>query len=109
MSFSQFLASMQKEERLRIALPIKVSLDLVGKITQWTCTYEISRHGVRLQGAKGITTVGQKIWVQRKSRRAEYRVIWIGQPGTNQAEQVGAECCEEDKCIWDDEVQIKLK
>src|SRR5579862_9277819 len=99
MSFADVLASICKQDRVVTALPIKVFLDPVGKTTQWACTHEISRRGVRLQGVQGISAVGQEIWVQRRNRRAKFRVVWIGKPGSDQAGQVGAECSEEEKCI----------
>lgn len=109
MSLNQILADIRREERLYIALPVKVFLDSSASTPQWSCTHEISRRGVRLQGVRGVLSVGQEIWVQRQSRRAKYRIAFIGEAGTAHAGQFGAECLDQEKCIWEDELQAKLK
>ncbi len=66
-------------------------------------TIDISEKGARLDGAGTITRPGETIEVKRLWRKARYRVVWVGPPGTPQASQVGI-CCLEGKNIWGVEV-----
>src|SRR5690349_3997849 len=79
----------RQEQRLHIAVPVKVFPDIRSAEWQTCCTYEISMIGARLASMAAINKVGQVIWIQRLNRRAKYKVIWIGQSGTSQAGQVG--------------------
>ena len=106
MSFSDVLNALRKEARLLVALPIKVFVLEDSDFAQWTCTYEVSRRGAQMQAVAGVV-VGQEIWMQRRNRKAKYRVLWVGEPETLQAGRMGAECLE-DRVIWDDEVQGRL-
>ena len=98
----------RQEQRLHIAVPVKVFPDI--RTTDWhsCCTYEISLVGARLNAMPGITKVGQVIWVQRQNRRAKYKVIWIGQAGTSQAGQLGVESMEPGNVIWESEIKARI-
>jgi len=98
----------RQEQRLHIAVPVKVFPDI--RTTDWhsCCTYEISLVGARLNAMPGITKVGQVIWVQRQNRRAKYKVIWIGQAGTSQAGQLGVESMEPGNVIWESEIMARI-
>lgn len=106
-NFSQLIEQMRKEARIFVALPVKVYVSQSSNEFQPACTYEISYKGARLVQIKGIV-VDQEVWVQRQTRKAKYRVVWIGQEGTEQKGQIGLECLEADKLIWDEEVAQKL-
>src|SRR5215467_12483617 len=103
-------AAMEKrhEKRLHIAVPVKVFPDVASSESQNCCTYEISTHGARLVAPPGIKTVGQTIWLQRQNRRARYKVMWIGEPGTSLAGQVGVECLEPANVIWEPEIKSRV-
>jgi hypothetical protein len=98
----------RQEQRLHIAVPVKVFPDI--KTTDWhsCCTYEISLVGARLNALPGISRIGQVIWVQRHNRRAKYKVIWIGEAGTSQAGQVGVEAMEPGNVIWENEIKARI-
>ena len=64
-------------------------------------TLDVSRKGARLAGVTGLTDPGQLIAVRRKTSEARFRVVWIGQPRTPQEGQIGVECVDPDKIIWD--------
>ena len=96
------------EEKLSVALPVKVFVDAGGLSPEWSCTYEIAARGARLLRTPKVTKVGQEIWLQRNNRRAKFRVTWIGEPDSPNAQQFGAESTE-DRMIWDDELQGKLR
>src|SRR5438309_5251331 len=96
------------EKRLHLAVPVKVFPDTASIESQNCCTYEISTHGARLVTPPGIKTVGQTIWLQRQSRRARYKVVWIGERGTALESQVGVETLEPANVIWEPEIRSRI-
>ena len=101
-------ADKRTEKRLNLAVPVKVFPDVASIESQNCCTYEISTHGARLVAPPGIKTVGQTIWLQRHNRRARYKVIWIGQKGSDLAGQVGVETLEPSNVIWEPEIKGRI-
>jgi hypothetical protein len=61
---------------------------------------DISRHGARLEGIGYLTWPGETIQLKRYLRAARFRVLWIGEIGTPQADQVGIFTLESSKNIW---------
>ena len=108
-SESPVLDSRRDEQRLHIAVPVKVFPDLKNFESHTCCTYEISPHGARIAAVPGIKQVGQLISIQRHNRRARYKVAWIGNPDTTQAGQVGVELQEPANVIWETEIKARLK
>jgi len=108
-SESPVLDSRRDEQRLHIAVPVKVFPDLKSFESHTCCTYEISPHGARIAAVPGIKQVGQLIFIQRHNRRARYKVAWIGNPDTTQAGQVGVELQEPANVIWEIEIKARLK
>lgn len=98
----------RREKRIHIAVPVKVFADAASPDFQTCCTYEISTIGVRLVAPTGIKEAGQVIALQRGTRRARYKVIWIGKPGTAEAGQVGVETLEPNNPIWESEIKTRL-
>jgi len=98
----------RREKRLHLAVPVKVFPDVASMETQACCTYEISTTGARLVAPPGITRVGQIIWLQRQNRRAKYKVIWIGEPDSSLAGQVGVETLEPANVIWEAEIKARI-
>jgi hypothetical protein len=77
-------------------------------------TIDLSREGARLDGVGFLTTPGQIIEVRRLWRKARFRVVWIGQIGTAESNQVGVFRLQPDKDIWHvplpkDEVELPPK
>ncbi len=64
--------------------------------------------GARLVAVTGVEKVGQILWLQRHNKRAKYRVIWIGEPKTNQAGQVGVEVVDSAAPIWENELRLRI-
>jgi hypothetical protein len=94
---------MKLEKRVQIVLPVKVSPWTEGQrpVFQMACTFDISQKGARLGGVKGVKETGQVLALERTGHRAFYRVMWIGKTGTPQADQIGVQCIEPDKWIWE--------
>jgi hypothetical protein len=92
------------QKRPRIAKTIEVLVKGVDRkgdpFTQNAFTIDISERGARLDGVGAITGPGETIEIKRGWKKARYRVMWIGPPGTPQANQVGICCMEDSKNIW---------
>lgn len=99
----------RREKRLNVAVPIKVFLDPQSTECQACCTFEISMVGARLMTFQGVKQEGQFVWLQRHSRRAKYKVVWIGAPGSVQAGQVGVEVMEPANIIWENELRLRIQ
>src|SRR5262245_61931662 len=98
------------EKRVQIMLPVRVAVWVEGQrpAFQMACTCDISSKGARLAGVRGVKAVGEILAVERGKGRAFYRVVWVGKPGSPQHDQMGTECIEQGKVIWDvnlDELQ----
>jgi hypothetical protein len=63
-------------------------------------TVDLSEDGARLDGIGFLTTPGQTIEVRRLWRKARFRVVWIGQVGTSESNQVGVVGLQAEKNIW---------
>lgn len=103
------LDARRDEQRLHIAIPVKVFPDLKSFESHTCCTYEISSTGARIAALPGVTQVGQVIFIQRQNRRARYKVAWIGKPNTSHAGQIGVESMEPSNVIWETEIKARLK
>jgi hypothetical protein len=97
------------EKRVHIAVAVKVFSDATATDSQTCCTYEISTFGARLVAPNVVREVGQIIALQRQNRRAPYKVIWIGKPGTSLEGQVGVEALDRNSFIWEHEIKARLK
>lgn len=94
---------MKLEKRVQIVLPVRVAPWTEGQrpVFQMACTFDLSHKGARLGGVKGVKEAGQILVLERAGSRAFYRVMWIGKPGTPQGDQMGVQCVEPGKWIWD--------
>jgi hypothetical protein len=91
-----------RELRIHTALPVRVTWADDGRTTSLSaCTIDVSQKGARLIGLAGVKAPGQLIAIRRKASEAQFRVIWIGKPQTPHEGQVGVECVDRDKIIWD--------
>jgi hypothetical protein len=105
MSLSPVL-SPRKSARVAVVLPIKISLASEPAQARAACTFEISANGAKLMKVDGISE-GDVLWIARNSRRAKFKVMWIGQSGSDVG-KIGVESLEPDKFIWDDDLRAKL-
>ena len=101
-------AEPRRERRLSVAVRVKVFPDTNSPESQTCITYEISTIGARLVAPAGVKAVGQIIGLQRHTRRARYKVVWIGKPETQHAGQVGVEIVDPNVVIWENELKTRL-
>jgi hypothetical protein len=67
-------------------------------------TLDANPSGARLGGFHGQVILGQTVAVQYQHRRSSFRVVWIGRPGTAQGTQLGLQCLEPGKNVWNMEL-----
>ena len=77
--------------------------------TQSAYTIDISEKGARLEGVGNITKAGETLELKRGWSKARYRVVWIGPPGTPQANQIGICCMEDNKNLWSSDLAAPAK
>lgn len=95
-------------KRIHVALPIRVTYwDQDKRPAQVVaCACDISHRGARVTGLSAVREVGEIVVVERGlSGKAFCRVVWIGEPKSRLAGQVGIECLESDRTMWDLELR----
>jgi hypothetical protein len=99
---SNFWRGSRKESRVPKTLRVVVKgTDPHGhRFKQSSCTIDLSHGGARLDGIGFLTSPGQIIEVRRLWRKKKFRVVWIGEAGTSQANQVGVSGLQGDDDIW---------
>jgi len=95
------------DRRVHVALPIRVTYwDKKKKpCLELACTYDISARGARITGLRCVKETGEIIAVERGRNKAFCRVVWIGEPGSELHGQVGLQCVESDRTMWDAELR----
>lgn len=98
----------RQENRVHLAVPVKVFPDIKSVESHSCCTYELSMTGARVAATPGIREEGQVIFLQRHNRRARYKVVWIGKSDTAQAGQMGVISLEPANVIWENEIKTRI-
>ncbi|HEX6905348.1 MAG TPA: PilZ domain-containing protein [Terriglobales bacterium] len=94
------------EQRLEIeGLPVKVwGMSADGRpFVANLLAHEVSYRGARLDGITCKLAIGETIAVQYGSQKGRFRVVWIADPESEKAGQVGIRSLE-DVCIWEAEL-----
>ena len=105
-SFRQPIADFWKKSRKKPRVPKTLRVIVKGTdakghpFSQSAYTVDLSQEGARLDGVGFLTTPGQTIEVRRLWRKARFRVVWIGQVGTSESNQVGVFGLQAEKDIW---------
>lgn len=97
------------EKRRFLALPVRVSgIDAQGNsFRHVVCTLDFSATGVRISSLETLTIrTGQELVLEHQKDRARFEVVWIGEPGTSRAGQIGLRNLEPDKRIAPVEDQV---
>ena len=88
---------------LRVSLQLEVrawGMDSLGRpFSQTAKTLEISTCGARLEGIRGVKT-DDVIGLQYRDQKSRFRVVWVGEAGTDRDGQIGVESIVPEKCIW---------
>jgi hypothetical protein len=91
------------EPRLPKDAPIRVfGMDSQGRPVNLPAqTVDVSQHGARVAGVRSWTHPGEIIGVRYGTEKARYRIVWVGSEGTQFTGQIGLQCVETGKYIWD--------
>jgi hypothetical protein len=94
-------------KRIHVALPIRVTYwDNARKpCLEMACTYDISERGARVTGLRNVKTTGEIIAIERGRNKSFCRVVWIGEPNSELDGQIGIQCVESDRTMWEAELR----
>ncbi len=105
LAFKQPLSDFWKRTRKEPRVPKTLRVVVRGTdprgypFAQSAYTVDLSEGGARLDGVGFLTTPGQTIEVRRFWRKARFRVVWVGQVGSSESNQVGV-VRQSEKNIW---------
>jgi hypothetical protein len=106
LAFKKPISDFWKKSRKKARIPKTFRVIVKGTdpnghpFVQSAYTVDLSQEGARLDGIGFLTSPGQTIEVRRRWRKARFRVVWIGQVGTTESNQVGVFRLQSEKDIW---------
>ncbi len=94
-------------KRVHVALPIRITYWDQDKKPglEMACTYDISAHGARISSLRFVNQAGEIVAVERGRNKAYCRVVWVGDEKSKLHGQVGLECVEPDRNLWESELR----
>jgi hypothetical protein len=89
--------------RVTALLPVRIwGLDMHAfPFIQLARVKNISAGGAVLQGVRQLIRPGEFLDVQFGDEKAQFRVIWVGKPGTDRQGEIGLEALPSEPYIWD--------
>jgi len=93
----------RQQQRVFVELPVKIwGMDANSRpYTQPASLRNISGRGATLQGVSAQLKPGDLIDLQYEGTKAQFRVVWLGKPGTEMHGSVGIENLSNDVQLWD--------
>src|SRR5260370_42357653 len=93
----------RSQQRVSVELPVKIcGVDANSRpFTQPASLRTISGRGATLQGVSAQLKPGDVIDLQYKGTKAQFRVVWLGKPGTEMQGEVGVANLTQDAYLWD--------
>jgi hypothetical protein len=93
----------RRQSRIFVELPVQISgMDANGRpFTQLVSLRTISGRGATLRGVTVQLKTGDLVDLQYKGNKAQFRVVWLGQPETEKQGEVGVENLSKDILLWD--------
>jgi hypothetical protein len=93
--------------RVQVALPLRVTYYDAGNkpCLSMSCSYDIAERGARISALRHGLKAGDIVAVDRGRTKVFCRVVWIGGAGTPRAGQVGIECTDPAKSMWENELK----
>src|SRR5579864_7454560 len=91
----------RKNSRTKMVLPLRLwGTDSTGKTFMLMAhTLDVSPTGARIAGVKTQVTPGDVVGVQYRLQKQQFRVAWVGRPGTSRDSQIGIEYLNKDRKI----------
>ena len=100
-------ADRRKKPRKMAAVTVKVRGTSPQAKPIPACTLDISAEGARLNVPGWTPESGEIINVERGSEKSMFRIAWIGDPTTGRRGQIGVQCIEQGKSIFQDKEEAK--
>lgn len=93
--------------RVQVALPLRVTYYDAGNKPCLTmaCSYDIAERGARISALRHGLKAGDIVAVDRGRTKVFCRVVWVGEPGSPRGGQVGIECTDPAKAMWEGELK----
>lgn len=93
----------RRQQRVSVELPVQIwGMDANGRpFTQPASLRTISGRGATLQGVTAPLKPGDVVDLQYQGTKAQFRVVWLGKPGTEMQGEVGVENISKDVQLWD--------
>jgi hypothetical protein len=93
----------RQQQRIFVDLPVRIwGVDAHSRpFTQPASLRSISGRGATLQGVDAQLKPGEVLDVQYEGTQAQFRVVWLGKPGTEMQGEVGVENLSSDTRLWD--------
>jgi PilZ domain len=100
-------SSERVDPRVEVAMPLRVTFwDTENKpLLDMACTYDISARGARISGLRAVVEAGEIVAIERGRNKTFCRVVWVGDPDSEQRGQVGIQSVETDRPMWDSELR----
>jgi PilZ domain len=100
-------AAARTDKRLHLALPIRITYWNEDKKPglEMACTYDISARGARISSLRFVNQTGEVVAVERGRNKAFCRVVWIGDQNSKLHGQIGLECIEPNRTLWEPELR----
>ena len=95
----------RNDKRIHVALPVRITYwDKDKKPSlEMACTYDISTHGARISRLRCVKETGEIVAVERGRNKAFCRVVWMGDPNSELSGQIGLQCVEPERAMFDGE------
>jgi len=93
----------RREPRVFVELPVQIwGVDAKScPFTQPASLRTISGRGATLQGVTAQLQPGSLLDLQYEGSKAQFRVVWLGKPGTELQGEVGVENLSKNIQLWD--------
>lgn len=93
----------RRQQRVPVEIPVKIwGVDAHARpFAQPASLRTISGRGATLQGVKAQLKPGDVVDLQYQGTKAQFRVVWLGKPGTEMQGEVGVENLSKDVQLWD--------
>ncbi|MBZ5571117.1 MAG: PilZ domain-containing protein [Acidobacteriia bacterium] len=90
------MSEQRKAKRTKMVLPVKVS---IAGVTHLAHTFDLTYVGARLGGLRAELKPGQIISLQRGSKKANFKVVWVQQLSPSEV-QAGVQAVEKQNNFW---------
>jgi hypothetical protein len=93
----------RRQSRVFVELPVQIyGMDANSRpFIQSASLRTISGRGATLQCVEARLKPGDVVDVLYEGAKAQFRIVWCGQPGTQMAGEVGVENLSTDVALWD--------